>query len=436
MFKYLNIIDSLYWSYIGIYIVILIGLYFTIKSRFYQFRTLINFSKNVKIAYNSSKDSHSRGISPLRLYFASVGGRIGLGNVVAVTSAVLIGGPGSLIWLWITALLGMIIKYCEIYLGIKYRINGKHDGYNGGSIYYLERAYKTKTISIITALLLGIYGVEIYIFKVVSDNLIKFTNNLYHIDNKIIIFSFLALIVYSSLGGVKRLANICSRLMPAFIILYIIGCLIILSINIKILPDIIYMIFKSAFLGHAPIGGFLGSTMLITAQQGTARAVYSADIGIGFDSIINSETKIIDPNKQANLVIYAATSDALICTMSIMVILVTGVWSELDKNQASISVIKAFNLYFPHTDIFMSILFFVAGYTTLISYLTAGTKCAQYINFKYGKLIYFSYAIFAFIFSYYIEEYIVMTIMSLTGGILSLINIIGIFKLRNEIKFN
>jgi AGCS family alanine or glycine:cation symporter len=435
IFKVLEVIDKNYWSYIGIYIVVLSGIFFTYKSKFYQYRALGYFKENIASIHLSSKNDSLIGLSPFRLYFASVGGMIGLGNVVAVTSALLIGGPGALFWLWVTAIFGMLIKYSEIYLGIKYRVKSDEGSYHGGSIYYLQQAFKTKAVSIIAAILLGIYGVEIYQFAIVTDNLTKLANNIYPVEKIFVLITFLAIVLYSSFGGIKRLANICSGVMPVFIIGYIIVCLFIIFANFRILPDIIWLVLKSAFTGHSAAGGFLGSTMLIAAQQGIARAVYSGDIGIGYDSIIQSETKILHPEKQANMAIFASTTDAIICTMSIMVSLLTGSWLTpgVDPSQC---VSLALSKYFPFVDLFMSGLIFVAGYTTIIAYLAVGVKCALYLSPKRGLRLYFIYATCSFLFFSYVDQSRLLTIMSLSGGMLVLINIIGILRLRNEIKFN
>jgi AGCS family alanine or glycine:cation symporter len=437
IFNMLEKLDAFYWSYIGIYLVVLSGIYFTIKSKFYQLRILGSFKENIANIYSSSDNANIKGLSPLRLYFASVGGMIGLGNVVAVTSALLIGGPGALFWLWVTAIFGMLIKYSEIYLGIKYRVENNDGGYHGGSIYYLQHAFKTKGVSIVAAILLGIYGVEVYQFAIVSDNLTKIISTIYPIDKIFIVTMLMALVLYSSFGGIKRLANICSGLMPIFIIVYILVCLYIVFMNITAVPAMFLLVIKSAFFGHAPIGGFVGSTMLMAAQQGIAKAVYSGDIGIGYDSIIQSETKITDPMKQANMAIFASTTDAIICTMSIMVALLTGAWQNVGVDPGE-CVAQALSSHLPisFVNIFMSGLILVAGYTTIIAYLAVGVKCALYINPKFGYRLYLLYAGCSFLFFSFYDPTELLILMSLSGGALVLFNIIGILKLRKEIRFN
>ena len=136
----------------------------------------------------------------------------------------------------------------------------------------------------------------------------------------------IALVFYGSLGGVSRLAKICTVMMPPFLIIYVCMCLWIMADQWTLLITLLPSIFTSAFTGHAAVGGFAGSTFIMAAQYGTARAVYSGDIGIGYDSIIQSETRIQDASQQARLAILSLLNNTLICTLSCLVVLVSGLW--------------------------------------------------------------------------------------------------------------
>jgi AGCS family alanine or glycine:cation symporter len=199
LFCILGTIESFYWSYIGFTIVIAIGIYFTLRSRFYQFKVLAHPIRTIKAVQKSSEGGE--GISPFRVYFASVGGMVGLGNIVGVVTAVMLGGPGALFWLWIASFCGMLIKYAEIYLGMKFRIDDPQEGgHHGGPMIYLQKAFKSKSLSrivpIIYCSLLAIYGVEIYQFVVVADILTDTT----HLPRFLVIGSVLGLTLYGGWG--------------------------------------------------------------------------------------------------------------------------------------------------------------------------------------------------------------------------------------------
>lgn len=431
LFHCLSAIESFYWGYVGFTIVIAIGIYLTIRSGFYQLKVLGHPIRTIKAVQKSSVGGE--GINPFRVYFASVGGMVGLGNIVIVLTAVMVGGPGALFWLWVAAFFGTLIKYSEIYLGMKFRIDDGQEGHHGGPMIYLQKAFKNKILSrgvpILYCSLLAIYGVEISQFVVVSDVLTETIP----LPQYVILGGLLAVTIYGGFGGIRRLANISTVLMPPFIVLYLLLSFYIILIHISDLPLILLDVFRSAFTGHAAVGGFAGSTMMMALQLGTARAVYSGDLGIGYDSIIQSESKARDPGTQACLSIFGVATDALICTMSILVVLVTGLWKI--EMEACHAVSHAFSQFFPHMDIFMAGLIFIAGYTTLIAYLAVGEKAARWLFPKWGHRLYYGYAIVAFIAFSLMDQCHAITVMSLSGGLLMLTNLIGIWKLRHEISF-
>jgi AGCS family alanine or glycine:cation symporter len=430
LFGILAQFDRIFWEYIGFTLVLAAGVYFTFITHGYQFTTLRHAATNIK-ALMHDHDPNDRGAHPIRLYFASVGGMVGLGNLVAVVTAVTIGGPGSVFWLWVASFSGMLIKYSEIYLGLKYRVHNDHDGYDGGPMYYLQAAFKSKFLPIIVCVLLCIYGVEVSQFLILTDTFSKG----YSINRWLVIGVLLAAVLYVGFGGVKRLADVCTILMPPFMLLYIGMCFWVIGHHFSELLHIIPVIFKSAFAGHAAVGGFAGSTLLVAAQYGTARAVYSGDIGIGYDSIVQSESRVKSPARQARVAVFSLANDTFICTLSCLVLLVTGLWTSTDGLLPSEYIPTALGMYFPHIGIFMLVLFFLAGFTTIVGYFVVGLKCARFLHAKYGQRLYIAYAIIAFVAFSFCDQASVMLIMSSSGGLLMLCNLLGVWKLRREIKF-
>ena len=144
-FSALEFLDDILWSYVGLTIILIVGVYFSLKTKGFQFRVLGKPKAHIKDLMECA-DKEKSGTHPIKLYFASVGGMVGLGNIVTVMATVTIGGPGSLFWLWIASLIGMLIKYAEVYLGIKYRVPNKEGGYDGGPMYYLQKAFNSKLL--------------------------------------------------------------------------------------------------------------------------------------------------------------------------------------------------------------------------------------------------------------------------------------------------
>ena len=429
IFEFLTQLDAILWDYIGLIIILLVGLYLTIYSKFFQFRALFRIRTYVKdLIACAGKDK--QGTNPIKLYFASVGGMVGLGNIVTIVSAVTIGGPGSVVWLWIASFLGMLVKYSEVYLGIKYRIKNNDKGFDGGPMYYLRVAFKNKVLPVMVCILLCIYGAEVSQFLILTDTIVT----TFSLNRYLVIGILLFFILLTAVKGVKRFATVCSAMMPPFMLIYVALGIWIIVDHYSDLPSIFSLIFSSFLDYKSQVGGFISGGILLAAHYGVSRAVYSGDIGIGYDSIIQSETQTIYPEKQARMSIFALFTDSLICTISILILLVTGIW-EVKGLQPSEYVVSALKLYLPNVEYFMAILFVFAGFTTISGYLVVGQKCAKYLNKKYGQYLYILYSIFAFIFfSFYSQEQVIL-VMSVSGGLLMVINMLGVFKLRKSIEF-
>lgn len=427
-------LQEIYWSYIGWALLCITGVYLTIKSGGFQFKVLSNFKTNFNELLKEGKRGDRHGIHPFKLYFASIGGMVGVGNIVGVGAAVMIGGPGSIFWMWVACFSGMLLKYSEIYLGIKHRVSCGNGSYNGGPMYYLQKAFTGslgKFLSYLFAVLLCIYGIEVFQFTILVDRI----EHTFNFDRNIIIAILTIMSVYIVVGGIKRLSNICSVMMPFFMIGYIAVCLYIIILNYNALPVVLVDIFRGAFAGHAPIGGFVGSTMLMAAYQGTSRAVYAGDIGVGFDSCVQSETMISDPKKQAQIAIYALFTDTFICMMTTLLLAVTGAWYSMNNLPSDNIVPHVLSVYLPYADIFMTILLFFAGFTTVIAYFAVGVKNAIFISPRYGKWTYIILGIGAFAYFPRFPADDVLNIMLFISGCLVLINVCGIFKLIKEVKF-
>ena len=422
-------VEDFLWAYIGFPSIILFGVYLTVKSRFAQFR---KFPSVIKIFFNlltKGRETKS-GVHPMRAFFACIGGCVGVGNVVAICTAAQMGGPGALFWIWMTALVGMILKYAEVYLGIKYREKLPNGHYSGGPMYFLRRVCKTSWAPNIVCLLLCVYGVEIYQFNIMTNSIV--TN--FGFNQYIVVAVLLALVIFAGSGGVHRVGNISSAIIPLFIVLYVGMGSWVLYQNIAILPSVFSQVFESAFSGHAAVGGFVGSTMMLTISQGIRRGCYTADVGVGYASVIHSESSVQRPEKQASLVIFDIFLDTfIICTTSVLLILVTGVWQE--PMHESLLIQTALGQYFPHMNYFMPIFLFMLGYSTIIAYFCVGMKCAELLSPKRGRYLFYIYATGILLLFSFFDSRQAIALMAITQVLLLVFNFYGMFLLRNEINY-
>lgn len=429
LFLLLEFFENGLWEFIALPIMLFVGFYLTLASNFVQIRELPYVIKTFFSFFRIRQTDN--GVHPLKAFFACVGGAIGVGNIVGICTAVQIGGPGSLFWIWLTAIAGMILKYSEVFLGLLYRESNGEGGYNGGPMYFLQKVFKGRLVPKIVCLLLCVYGVEVYQFSVVTTT-ISYNFNINHLTITLVL---LTLVIFAGSGGVRRVGNIATVIIPFFVLIYIAMGSYVLFNNIDKIPDVLKMVFDSAFTTTSAVGGFVGSTLLLTMSQGVRRACYTGDVGVGYASVIHSESSTQVPQQQAALAIFDIFLDTyIICTTSVMLILVTGVWSE--PLEASLLVQKALGLYFPYMDYFMPLFLFFLGYSTINAYFCVGLKCADYISPTKGRRYYYFYATLAlFVFSF-VDTTQAQSIMTIAGGLLLVINCYGIFRMRREISFN
>lgn len=429
-FSFVEGFENFLWGYIGFPLLMLLGAYLSIKSNFVQVR---KFPAVLKTFFNFLKvhEQNKGDIHPLKVFFACIGGCVGVGNIVGICAAVQIGGPGALFWIWVTAFFGSMVKYAEVYLGLRYRIKNPEGGYNGGPMYFLQKVYKNPFISNLVCVLLCVYGVEIYQFSVVSKS-IAFNLD---INSYIVSGVLLVLVIFAGSGGVRRVGNIASTIIPIFLVLYLsMGGWVLIN-NLNALPQIVGQVFSSAFSGHAAMGGFLGSTLLMTISQGVRLGCYTADLGIGYASVIHSESCAKIPEKQASLVIFDIFLDTfLVCSSSLLVILVTDVWHQ--PMESGMLVQTALAHYFPYMNYFMPFFLFTLGYSTINAYFCVGLKCAEYLSPTFGRKIYYIYAAVSLMAFSLVDTTQAQSVMMIAGGSLLAFNCYGIFMLRKELSYN
>jgi AGCS family alanine or glycine:cation symporter len=325
----------------------------------------------------------------------------------------------------------MLIQYSEVYLGMKYRVANKQGSYDGGPMYFLPRAFKGNWIAPVICFLLCIYGVEIFMFNVMADSIS--TN--WNINEYLVVAILLIGILVVAKGGINRVGEVCSALIPLFIVLYVFMALWVIFQHAQELPGIFQSIFDGAFSPQAAKGGFLGSTVMVTISMGLSRGAYSGDIGVGYTSVIYAESGTTKIEKQASMSIIGIFIDTfLICTLSILVVLITGYWNS--DTDVALMVQEALGLHFPCMHLFMPIFLFLLGFTTILAYFVVGAKCAQFISKKWGPPIYYTYACIVLPVFAFIDATQAFVIMSLSGACLLIVNLTGIFFLRKEVRFS
>lgn len=425
-------LNAFLWTCPALLLILVLGLYLTFSSRFLQLRRFPAIIREFSRLISLRKPGDVPGIHPLKAFFASIGGAIGISNLIVICIAIQIGGPGALFWIWVTGFFGMMLKYSEVFIGMRHRVANGSGSYDGGPMFFLQRAFpKARWVAAVVCFLLCIYGVEILMFSevvtVVSTN--------WHLSRWVVMVVLLATILWAGAGGIRRVGEICARIIPCFVVVFVLMSLSVLAMNWHLLPTVFALVVKSAFTGHAAIGGFAGSTVLMTIVQGATRGCYSGDVGIGYASVVHCESALERPQLQAGLAIFGIFLDTfIVCTMSLSLILVTGVWIE--PMDPGLLVQAALSKYFPYMHLFMPFLVLLLGYSTMTTVFCIGLKAAHFLSPVWGKKAYWIYAIIILPLFSNGNPATALLIMSLAGAFLLIINLLGIFRLRKELDFD
>jgi AGCS family alanine or glycine:cation symporter len=329
-----------------------------------------------------SSEKEEGEISPFQALTSTLAATIGNGNIAGVATAVAAGGPGALVWMWLTALVGMCTKMCEATLGVKYRIKDKDGALAGGSMYFIKKGLGQAWLG----WLFAFFGIG---DMVQTNSQALVLNSVFNIPVVVtgIVMAFSAWIVV--VGGIKRIGEVTEKLVPIMAIFYIVGAMIIIISKINMLPWAVGEIFRSAFTGRAAFGGFAGATVAQAMRFGVARGIFSNEAGLGSASMAHAVAKTPHPARQGTIAMVGVMIDTLIiCSMTGIVIIMTGaLGTGLTSTALTAHAFTAVlgGLGGPIVAI-GSLLF---GYSTLITWCYYGQQCARFI---FGPVIVKPYA--------------------------------------------
>ncbi|ORU91530.1 MAG: sodium:alanine symporter [Cycloclasticus sp. symbiont of Bathymodiolus heckerae] len=327
-----------------------------------------------------SNDLDNGEISPFSALMTSLAATIGTGNIAGVATAIFLGGPGAIFWMWLTALVGMATKYAEAVLAVKYRELDDNGAYVGGPMYYIKNGLGKNWQWL--AFLFSFFG-AIAAFGIgntiqansVADAL-NSTLNIPAWQSGLVMMVIVAAVL---LGGIKRIAQVASKLVPFMGIAYVAGAGIIIIQRLDSVPTALQLIVNDAFTGTAAAGGFAGAGIMAAIRFGVARGVFSNEAGLGTAPIAHAAAKTNDPVRQGKIAMLGTFIDTIIvCTMTALVIILTGSWTS-GETGASLSA-YAFRMGLPgYGEYVVSFGLAVFALTTLLGWSYYGERCAAYI---------------------------------------------------------
>ncbi|WP_025667380.1 alanine/glycine:cation symporter family protein [Aquimarina megaterium] len=363
------------------------GMFFLIYSRFTPF---FYFKHAIDVLRGKYDNEHAPGqLSHFQALSSAIAATVGMGNISGVAVAIVAGGPGAVFWMWISALIGMATKFYTCSLAVMYRSEDDKGALLSGPMYVIAKGLggQWKPLAILFALA-GLVGtLPAFTANQLTQTLVDVLD--WDDDYKwyigIVLAGFASLVI---MGGIKRIGVVASRLVPFMVVLYFITVITILVLQIEKIPDMFMLIFSDAFSGKAAAGGALGYLI----KTGVKRAAFSNEAGIGTAPMMHGTAKTNEPIREGLVAMIGPAIDTLlVCTLTALAILSTGVWQSSNDNGISLTL-EAFNSVLPYGlgDIVVVIMVLVFGLSTLFSYSHYGTTCLGFLTKpKYGK--YYNY---------------------------------------------
>jgi AGCS family alanine or glycine:cation symporter len=404
------------------------GLYLTILLKGLQFRAL-------PLAFQLiwHKDhGHDGDISHFAALMTALAATVGIGNIVGVATAISLGGPGAVFWMWMTGLVGMVTKYSEAVLAVKYREKGKH-GMRGGPMYYISKGAGLPWLGWLFAVFtaLATFGIG---NMTQANATAKIFESTFHIPTWITGVVLMVLTALVILGGIRSIGKFTSFLVPFMIFGYVGSALLVLTLNAAEIPDAFVLIFHHAFSPMAASGGFAGATIATAMRFGIARGVFSNESGLGSAPIAAAAARTYDPVKQALVSMTQTFIDTLVvCTMTALVILTATSWTQ------GVSPGQLTSASFGETlgvtgEIIVAVATSLFAYSTLIGWNYYGEKAIEYLL---GSGFIFTYRILfiaVVVVGAMMNLELVWNISDLMNGMMALPNLIGLLLLSKVVK--
>ena len=444
-------IDSFVWGIPLIALILLSGLFLTIRLKGVQFRRLPHAFK--KMFANEKSGQHGE-VSSFAALCTALSATIGTGNIVGVATAVVAGGPGALFWMWMAALVGMATKYSECLLSVKYRQVTEDGHIIGGPFYYIEKGMGSKFKWL--AKIFAVFGVCVGLMGIGTftqvNGIAGAVNNFFDADNSwtvsifgrdyswtvviaaIVVTFFVALVI---IGGIKRISSVAQVIVPFMAITYVILAVLIIGFNITKVPGAFATIVKSAFGVRAAAGGALGA-MMVAMQNGIARGIFSNEAGLGSAPIAAAAAHTDEPAKQGLISMLGTFIDTIIiCTMTGLAIVITGAWNM--ELQGVAVTTKAFQIGLPFPGEVASFLLMICliffAFTTKLGWDYYREKCLEYLTGgRMGIVKAYRWVYIACVFfGPFMTISAVWTIADIFNGLMAIPNLIALLALNGVV---
>lgn len=405
-------------------------LFLTVRLKFIQRYTF----KGIRMCVSKDKDGQG-DISQFGALATALAATIGTGNIVGVSTAIALGGPGAVFWCWISGVFGIATKYSEAVLSVKYRIRGKDGAMKGGPMYTIERGLKCKWLAVLFAVftVLATFGAGCTVQSHAITNVIQNAYDVPPVISGLIVTILSACVI---LGGVKMIAKVCEKLVPFMALFYIIGCIIILILNREFLIPAIALILKSAFTARAATGGFVGSTIMTACRYGMARGLFSNESGLGTAPIAAASAQTKNPVRQALISMTGTFWDTVIVCAMTGIVIVSSIMhipgQFMGAADDALTEVSFSQLSHGGT-LILTVALAAFAFTTILGWSYYGERCTEYLFGAKSIRIYRIIFLVVLFIGAVMSLNIIWTFADLMNGLMAFPNLISLLLLSGVV---
>ena len=445
-------LNGIVWGWPALILLAFVGVLTTCITKCFQISHFGHWMKNTigAIFKDSKVTSHTsdRSISQFQSLCTALAATVGTGNIVGVAGAILVGGPGAVFWMWLIAFFGMMTNYSENVLGIYYRRKNEQGEWCGGAMYYLRDGLGAKKgCKRIGAILAAAFSVFCFLASFGIGNMTQvnsISGNMEAVFGVPTWVSGIVLLILCGLvivGGLKRIATVTEKIVPFMVLVYMVGTIAILVMNIKMVPAVFTAIFEGAFALKAAGGGIVGYGMKLAIEQGMKRGVFSNEAGLGSSVMVHSNSNVKEPVRQGMWGIFEVFADTMIvCTLTAFVVLSSGLvdletgvavaeYSGVALTKANV-VSTVFTMYFGKLGgAFVAIAIMLFAYSTVLGWSHYGSKACEYLFGTKSTMVYRVIFVIATFGGAVMGENLAWDIADTLNGMMMLPNLIGVIVL-------
>ena len=427
-------IDNWIWGLPMIVLLLGTHLFMTVRTGFIQRKTFTGIRLSV------TKDPDSPGdVSQFQALTTALASTIGTGNIVGVGTAIFLGGPGAVLWCWLTGVFGIATKYAESLIAVKYRVKTKDGRMQGGAMYALERGLNMKWLGVLFALLamLASFGIGCGTQINAISGIIQGNSPIY-IPPLAIGIVFAAITAVVIIGGIKSIATVCEKLVPFMAAFYVLGCLVILCINYDFIIPALQTIFTLAFQPGAVAGGLVGGGLRLAMQYGVARGLFSNESGLGSAPLVASAAQTRNPVRQALVSATGTFWDTVVVCLMTGLVLVTTIMKNPNINMDMIEdgsqmTTAAFSQIPVLGPMILVVGIITFAYSTILGWSYYGERCCEYLFGKRGMLPYKILFIAVIVIGPVLSLDLVWTIANILNALMAVPNLIAVLLLSGVI---